>query len=254
MDNLKLQCTADSLEAATIQEELEGYSKLFCKFVTSGSRRSVDWDSIKKPPPESTVCYSSLEEPAKKDVKGMLARLVVIKLNGGLGTSMECKGPKSTTRVRGDQSFLDLTVQQMEHFNKECDSDVPLVFMNSFNTEVDTEKTIAKYAGFRTRIITFNQSRYPRIDKDTLMPIAMSPRTRDNINAWYPPGHGDFYQAFSNAGVLDEMIREGRTYCFISNIDNLGATVDHKILKMCLDQPNEFIMEVANKTRADVKG
>lgn len=46
----------------------------------------------------------------------MLDKLVVIKLNGGLGTSMGCHGPKSVIPVRSDLTFLDLTVQQIEVF------------------------------------------------------------------------------------------------------------------------------------------
>lgn len=41
-------------------------------------------------------------------------KLVVVKLNGGLGTSMGCKGPKSLISVRNENTFLDLTVQQIE--------------------------------------------------------------------------------------------------------------------------------------------
>ena len=64
-------------------------------------------------------------------------------------------------------------------------------------------------------------------------------------NRWYPPGHGDFYQAFANSGLLDELIeREGRTVCFMSNIDNMGATVDLSILRQFIENQNEFIMEV----------
>ena len=40
----------------------------------------------------------------------------------------------------------------------------------------------------------------------------------------------------------------------MSNIDNLGATVDLSILKECIQESTEFIMEVTDKTRADVKG
>jgi UTP--glucose-1-phosphate uridylyltransferase len=46
-------------------------------------------------------------------MKEMLDQLVVVKLNGGLGTSMGCKGPKSVIPVRSDLTFLDLTVQQV---------------------------------------------------------------------------------------------------------------------------------------------
>ena len=44
----------------------------------------------------------------------MLDKLVVLKLNGGLGTSMGCTGPKSLISVRNELTFLDLTVQQIE--------------------------------------------------------------------------------------------------------------------------------------------
>ena len=46
--------------------------------------------------------------------------------------------------------------------------------MNSFLTQEDTEKIIRKYSGFQVTIRTFLQSRYPRINRDTLMPLARS--------------------------------------------------------------------------------
>ena len=54
------------------------------------------------------------------------------------------------------------------------DTDVPLVLMNSFLTEEDTEKIIRKYSSFRVTIKTFKQSCYPRITRDTLMPAPRS--------------------------------------------------------------------------------
>ena len=72
----------------------------------------------------------------------MLDQLIVVKLNGGLGTSMGCSGPKSVIPVRNDLTFLDLTVQQIEYLNKTYDADVPLVLMNSFNTDEETMKII----------------------------------------------------------------------------------------------------------------
>ena len=101
----------------------------------------------------------------------MLNKLVVIKLNGGLGTSMGCKGPKSSIIVRDELSFLDITVQQIEHLNKTFNVNIPLILMNSFNTDLDTKKIIKKYAGLNVPVFTFNQSQYPRISKDTLLPV-----------------------------------------------------------------------------------
>ncbi|XP_034509235.1 UTP--glucose-1-phosphate uridylyltransferase-like [Ailuropoda melanoleuca] len=94
------------------------------------------------------------------NISSVLNKLVVVKLNGGLGTSMGCKGPKSLIGVRNENTFLDLTVQQIEHLNKTYNTDVPLVLMNSFNTDEDTKKILQKYNHCRVKIYTFNQSRY----------------------------------------------------------------------------------------------
>ena len=101
----------------------------------------------------------------------MLNKLVVIKLNGGLGTSMGCKGPKSSIVVRDDLTFLDITIQQIESLNKTYDTNVPLILMNSFNTDLETTQIIKKYLRCRVPIFTFNQSKYPRICKDTMLPL-----------------------------------------------------------------------------------
>lgn len=100
--------------------------------------------------------------------------------------------------------------------------------------------------------------RYPRINKESLLPVATDLSMKgQNAEAWYPPGHGDIYASFYNSGLLDQLIAQGREYIFVSNIDNLGATVDLHILHQLVSQPNgkrcEFIMEVTDKTRADVK-
>ena len=40
--------------------------------------------------------------------------MAVLKLNGGLGTTMGCVGPKSAIEVRDGMTFLDLSVRQIE--------------------------------------------------------------------------------------------------------------------------------------------
>lgn len=70
----------------------------------------------------------------------------------------------------------------------------------------------------------------------------------------YPPGHGDVFASLYNTGLLDELLAAGKEYLFVSNIDNLGATVDTTILAHMIDSQSEFLMEVTDKTRADVKG
>ncbi|GBG69654.1 hypothetical protein CBR_g4484 [Chara braunii] len=195
----------------------------------------VEWDKIKAPTSEVVVPYDFLEEVSDEEAKSLLSKLAVLKLNGGLGTTMGCTGPKSVIVVRNDLTFLDLIVKQIEVLNSKYGADVPLILMNSFNTHDDTA-----------------ESRYPRVVVDDFVPLPN--KGRNDKAAWYPPGHFDVFPALVNSGVLDKLIAEGREILFISNGDNLGATVDLKILKHMIKNKNGYCMEVTDKTLADVKG
>lgn len=130
-------------------------------------------------------------------------------------------GAKSALEVKSDMTFLDLTVRQIELLNTENQVDVPLILMTSFNTHEDTLRIIKKYVNQHLRITTFNQSRYPRIYKESLIPCPQT--AEDDKDKWYPPGHGDVYNSLVHSGVLDQLLAEGKEYLFISNSDNLGA-------------------------------
>lgn len=130
-------------------------------------------------------------------------------------------GAKSALEVQNNLTFLDLIVQQIEHLNTTSNTDVPLLLMTSFNTEEDTLRIVKKYANRPVKITTFNQSRYPRLLRDSLLPFAKN--VHEGRTAWYPPGHGDLYHSLDRSGVLDRLIAQGKEYLFVSNSDNLGA-------------------------------
>jgi UTP--glucose-1-phosphate uridylyltransferase len=130
-------------------------------------------------------------------------------------------GAKSALEVQNGLTFLDIIIRQVEHLNATECVNVPLLLMTSFNTEEDTLRIVKKYANRDVKITTFKQSRYPRLTKDSHLPLAKS--MEDGKASWYPPGHGDLYNALHRSGVLDRLIREGKEYLFVSNSDNLGA-------------------------------
>lgn len=239
----------DQGEKTKVENEMDSFFSLFRRYLQDKSiSQQLAWDKITSPSKDEVVAYDSL----KDDSVSHLSKLAVLKLNGGLGTSMGCVGPKSVIEVREGQSFLDLAVRQIEFLNKANDVDVPLLLMNSFNTDKDTDLIVKKYQSHRIKIKTFNQSRYPRIFKDSLMPVPQN--VNDKLDAWYPPGHGDLFEALLASGVLDTLLEEGKEFLFVSNGDNLGATVDTKILNHMVETGAEYIMELTDKTRADVKG
>lgn len=250
----RLMATAPDDKADYWRKEFDNFKALFARFLRA--KPVIDWKKIQPLPEGSIIPYSEMEEKVREQrdqLRGLLDQLVVVKLNGGLGTSMGCKGPKSVISVRNDLTFLDLTLQQIQSLNREFGVNVPLVLMNSFNTDEDTQKLLKKYTNVRVEVQSFAQSRYPRINRESYMPIARD-LSNDDMECWYPPGHGNFYDSFLNSGLLDKFLNQGKKYVFLSNIDNLGATVDPAILNYMAVRNAEFIMEVTDKTRADVKG
>ena len=228
---------------------LEGYTHLYGKLKTE-PKKIGRWKSLRNPGKGMIAQYSSLPVPDKESLKLDLARLAVCKLNGGLGTTMNCRGPKSAIVVREKKTFVDLLVEQISELNKKYQADVPLLFMNSFYTNNMTERIVGRVAG-ATRIFSFCQNAYPRILADDS--CFLDPK-KMNAEAWYPPGHGDLYSCILENGYLDNLLQDGREYLFISNVDNLGATIDLKILNYIIDKDIPFLMEVTAKTSVDTKG
>lgn len=111
LDKLVETCEPHKFEDT--QKQFNEFTKLFHGFLDE-TGPSLDWNKIEKLPNDAIKDYSSLETPSDELIQQMLSKLVVVKLNGGLGTSMGCYGPKSVITVRNNLTFLDLTVQQLE--------------------------------------------------------------------------------------------------------------------------------------------
>jgi UTP--glucose-1-phosphate uridylyltransferase len=240
----------DPNEKRKFETEMDNFFALFRRYLQDKAKgNALDWDRIAPPQTSQVIAYEDL--PESKNT-ALLSKLAVLKLNGGLGTSMGCVGPKSVIEVREGMSFLDLSVRQIEYLNRTYDVNVPFVLMNSFNTDDDTANIIKKYEGHNVDIITFNQSRYPRVLKDSLLPL---PKDYNSpIADWYPPGHGDVFESLQNSEILDTLLDKGIEYLFLSNVDNLGAVVDLNILEHMVESGAEYVMELTDKTKADVKG
>jgi UTP--glucose-1-phosphate uridylyltransferase len=71
---------------------------------------------------------------------------------------------------------------------------------------------------------------------------------------WCPPGHGDIYPALAASGLLETLIERGYEYAFVSNSDNVGATVDARLAAWASTNEIPFVIEVVQGTEADRKG
>jgi hypothetical protein len=76
--------------------------------------------------------------------QALLKATAVLKLNGGLGTSMGLEKAKSLLAVKDGKTFLDLIAEQVKFTRREHGSAVKFILMNSFSTSADTRAFLAK--------------------------------------------------------------------------------------------------------------
>jgi len=213
---------------------------------TYQTQKNINWNEVLPISEQKTISYNSLK---KKNNDNILSKVAILKLNGGLGTSMGCVGPKSIIPIKNNLTFLDIICNQVNSLNVKYNANIPLILMNSLNTEIDTKHICKKY---NIDILYFNQKFLPRMNLN-FEPLSNKFK-EDEKDLWYPPGHGDIYNSLLNSEILNDLIKRGIKYLFISNSDNLGAVFDEKILQFIDLNNKDFVMEVVEKTLADKKG
>ena len=208
--------------------------------------------------PESTIEPLDMDaladaEVADDDAAEAIAATVVIKLNGGLGTSMGMDRAKSLLCVRRGLSFLDIIARQVLHLRAQYDVALPLIFMNSFRTSEDSMAALARYEDLAVEglPLEFLQNKEPKLLTKDLSPVSW-PKAPDL--EWCPPGHGDLYTALRGTGLLDKLIDSGLRYAFVSNSDNLGATPDARVAGWFAGSGAPFAIEAVRRTASDRKG
>jgi UTP--glucose-1-phosphate uridylyltransferase len=212
---------------------------------------------------ESAMIRSAELEPAG-DVPGLdelpapgdgeaLRAFAVIKLNGGLATTMGLQRPKSLLEAREGHSFLDIIVGQTLALRRRHSAQLPLVLMDSEATQAETLQELARHAELAGDGLApdFLQSMIPKLDAESLAPISWP---RAPALEWCPPGHGDVYGALRRSGMLAALLDRGIDYAMISNSDNLGATLDPRIAAYVASAQIPFLMEVVQGIEADRKG
>ncbi|WP_406030261.1 UTP--glucose-1-phosphate uridylyltransferase [Nocardioides sp. NBC_00163] len=208
--------------------------------------------------PEGTiepVDIPSISDAAVTDEEAhaAISTTAVIKLNGGLGTSMGMDRAKSLLCVRKGLSFLDVIARQILHMREKYDVRLPLLLMNSFRTSEDSLAALERYQDLPVEglPLEFLQNREPRLLVDNLTPVEWP---KDPELEWCPPGHGDIYTALLDTGLLDLLIEQGYERVFVSNSDNLGAVPDEKVAGWFAKSGAPFAIEAVRRTPSDRKG
>jgi len=221
---------------------IETFAHYYQKLVT-GETGMIPENEISPVQRDDIAAAEDLEAYAQAG-RSAFSEAVRLTLNGGLGTSMGLTGAKSLLAVKDGRSFLDIILEQARHH------EVTLVLMNSFNTDAETRSALEKSAP-QQDVRFFLQHKFPKVLQKDLSPVQW---TQNPELEWNPPGHGDVYTALHTSGTLETLLSQGIRYAFISNSDNLGATMEASLLGYFAEKRFPFMMEVAEKTPSDVKG
>lgn len=209
--------------------------------------------------PESTIeplhDVATIEDyhPSEQAQADALRQVAMVKLNGGLGTSMGITGPKSALVVKDGLTFLDVTARQVLALRREYGVDLPLILMNSFRTREESLQILGRYPDLALDGLPpdFLQSAEPKLSADDLTPVEWPANPELE---WCPPGHGDIYLSLAATGLLDTLLDKGFRYVFLSNSDNLGATCDPRIAAWMVEHDAPFMSEQCVRTVNDRKG
>jgi UTP--glucose-1-phosphate uridylyltransferase len=185
--------------------------------------------------------------------ESVLERAVVLKLNGGLGTSMGMTKAKSLLEVKEGHTFLDVIARQVLHLRERHGAAIPLLLMNSFATRDDSLAALERYPELKLDglPLDFVQGKVPKLLADGFEPVDWE---ADPSMEWAPPGHGDVFTSLATSGTLDTLLERGYEYLFLSNSDNLGSVLEPRILSWFAREELPFLSEVVDRTEADRKG
>lgn len=236
-------------EAGVAEQAIEVFSHYY-RQLEAGATGLIPEDTIEPLTEIDSIDDVEISEDAAREA---LSKTVLIKLNGGLGTSMGMDKAKSLLPVRDGKSFLDLLVDQVMAARARYGVTLPLIFMDSFRTREDTLEALSHHPGIEVDglPLDFLQNREPKLRADDLTPVEWP---ADPELEWCPPGHGDIYTALVASGVLDALLERGYRYAMTSNSDNLGAAPSARIAGWFAASGAPYAPEMCRRTPADVKG
>ena len=244
----------DGLKAAEQKMREAGQPEEAIRSFRSAYERLAGGESAMLPSSELEPVgdVDTFDELPEADAGDILDRVAVIKLNGGLATTMGLRSPKSLVEAREGHSFLDIIIGQTLALRRRHDVRLPLVLMNSQATREETMRALEAHPDLDVGLpLEFLQSMVPKLDAEALEPVSWP---QDASLEWAPPGHGDVYAALRGSGMLDALLERDFRYAMLSNADNLDATTDARIPAHMERGEIPFLMEVVIGTEADRKG
>lgn len=142
---------------------------------------------------------------------------------GGMATRMGGI-VKALVEVIPGHTFLQMRLADNRAASKHAGRPIPLWLMTSDATHDDISSALVK-EGAPEHVAAFRQNLSLRLNPDGSLF-----RGDDGQPSEHATGHGDLVDALRRSKLLDRFVSAGGKYVWITNIDNLGASIDPTIL------------------------
>jgi len=242
-------------------------------------RRQVDTGALDpaanrldEPPAPLKTPPIDLRDAAKLDRSALARRgedalragkVAVLILNGGMATRFGggAKGVVPVLPGHDKLSFLAIKLAEIRQRARTLACEIPAVIMHSFATQAtsDAHLKAIDWSGLPPSCrFTFAQSVMPRVLPDGT-PLAELPGARElpDTVLFSAPGHGDTLGRLRDSGVLRRLAARGVEHILVSNVDNVGASLDPFVLGAHLEaaaRGAEMSVEVVRRESGDAGG
>ena len=197
-------------------------------------------------PPLGDPARAALAQRGEQAIReGKIAAVV---LAGGMATRFGGV-VKAAVEVTGGKTFLDLKLADIRRSAERAGGRVATYLMTSFATDADVQRMARAATSEAAPVETFAQFVSLRLNKDG----SLFRDSKGNPSP-YAPGHGDLPFALRRSGVLQKLRAAGVTHIYMSNVDNLAATLDPAIVGAHLVGNAAITVEVADKAKGDKGG
>ncbi len=166
--------------------------------------------------------------------------LAFVVMAGGMATRMGSV-VKALVEALPGRTFLDLRLAERAHLSERFGAPLPLWIMTSDATDGPIRQALAA-AGNPPEVRTFRQGMSVRLTEDGH--LFKDAAGKPGLHA---TGHGDLVDAMIRGHLLPDFAAAGRTL-WVTNLDNLGATVDPALLGLFLERSKKVQFEVVHKT------
>jgi UTP--glucose-1-phosphate uridylyltransferase len=209
---------------------------------------------VEAPAREEIHALPPLGSPARKALQARgedairAGRVAAVVLAGGMATRFGGV-VKAAVEVARGKTFLDLKLAEIRASATRAGGSVPVHLMTSFATDAEIARLAQAATSSAAPVSSFSQFISLRLNPDG----SLFRDARGEVSP-YAPGHGDLSFALRRSGTLAALREKGVTQIYMSNVDNLAATLDPAIIGAHLESGKAISVEAADKAKGDKGG